>query len=183
MSTTRRRATKISKITTKKLETVGSSSTAHDVAIKMSEKQVSSILVIDDKDGTPLGIVTEHDLSRKVCVSDKSSKELLASKIMSSPLITVNADSSPSDAADLMLKNKVRHLLVVETKPNQDGNKKEVKDGEYIIKPVGIITPMDFTRYMVTGTPDYDKDSDEDNDVEKILEYYRNDFDFFPDVG
>lgn len=172
------RATRISKIMTKKLETVRSSSTAQDVAIKMREKQVSSVIVIDDKDGAPLGIVTERDLSRKVCISDKSSKELLASQIMSSPLITVNADSSPSDAADLMLKNKVRHLLVIKTEPNQEGNRKEAKDGENAVKPVGLITPMDFIRHEVTGTPGYDKDSDGDNVVKKILEYYRHDFDF-----
>jgi CBS domain-containing protein len=174
------RATKISDIMTKKLETVGSSSSAHYAAIKMRDKQVSSILVMDERDGTPQGIITERDLSRKVCVSDKSRKELLANQIMSSPLITVNADSSPSDAADLMLKNKVRHLLVIVTKPNKDRNKKGADDvGEGITKPVGIITPMDFTRFKVTATPDHHTDdNDEDNGIEKILDYYRNDFNF-----
>ena len=149
-------------------------------AVKMRDKQVSSILVVDDRDGTPQGIVTERDLSTKVCVSDKCSKELLVSQIMSSPLITVNADSSPSDAADLMLKNKVRHLLVIVKESNQDTNKKEVENYERIIKkPVGIITPMDFTRFKVSTTADPDtKDDDEDNGIEKILDYYRNDFNF-----
>ena len=171
---------KISKIMTKKLETIGSSSTAQDVAIKMSKKQVSSILVIDEKDGNPLGIVTEQDLSRKVCVNDKSSKDVLAVQIMSSsPLVTVDAESSPSDAADLMLKNKIRHLLVVKTEPNQDENGAKIKDDQDIVKPVGILTPMDFIRYNVTGTSDYDKEDDQyDNILQKILEYYKNDFEF-----
>jgi CBS domain-containing protein len=173
------RATRISDLMTKKVETIGSSSSAQDAAIKMRDKQVSSILVMDDRDGTPQGIVTERDLSRIVCVSDKSSKELLASQIMSSPVITVNADSSPSDAADLMLKNKVRHLLVIVIEPNQGRNKEEVADAEGIIKPVGIITPMDFTRFKVTATSDRDTDDDdEDNGIAKILDYYRNDFNF-----
>jgi signal-transduction protein with cAMP-binding, CBS, and nucleotidyltransferase domain len=108
--------TKVSDIMTKKLESVGSSSTAQDVAIRMRDRQVSSVLVIDDKNGRPQGIVTERDLSRKVCVSDKNSSTMLSSQIMSSPLITIDADSSPTDAA-VMLKNKVRHLLVVMTEP------------------------------------------------------------------
>ena len=58
-------ATKISKIMTKKLETVGSNSSAQEVAIKMRDKQVSSIVVMDDRFGIPLGIVTERDLARK----------------------------------------------------------------------------------------------------------------------
>jgi CBS domain-containing protein len=170
---------KISKIMTKKLETIGSASTAQDIAIKMSKEQVSSLLVIDDKDGNPLGIVTEQDLARKVCVNDKSSKDVLAVQIMSSSLVTVNANSSPSDAADLMLKNKIRHLLVVKTEPNQDENRAKVKDNQVIVRPVGILTPMDFTRYKVTGTSGYDKEDDQyDNILQKILEYYKNDFEF-----
>lgn len=171
---------KISKIMTKKLETIGSTSTAQDVAIKMSQKQVSSILALDDKDGNSLGIVTEQDLARKVCVNDKSSKDVLAVQIMSSsPLVTVNADSSPSDAADLMLKNKIRHLLVVKTETSQAENSVKVKDNQDIVKPVGILTPMDFTRYKVTGTSEYDKEDDQyDNILHKILEYYKHDFDF-----
>ena len=119
-----RSETKISDIMVFKLETIGSSSTAQDAAIKMRDRQISSVLVIDDKDGSPIGIVTERDLSRKVCAADESSKELLASQIMSSLLITIYTNSSPSYAADLMLKNKVRHLLVV-VKLSQDNNKKE----------------------------------------------------------
>lgn len=40
-----RSETKISDITVKKLETVGSSSSAQDAAIKMRDKQMSSVLV------------------------------------------------------------------------------------------------------------------------------------------
>lgn len=166
-------ATKISDIVTNKIETVGPLSTAQDVAIKMKENRVSSILVIDDKDGTPQGIITERDLSRKACVSDKSSKEISAKQIMSSPLITINADSSPSDAADLMLKNNVRHLLVVIKESTQQKNNNEIFKDEDIIKPIGIVTPMDFTRFESTDIPDEDKDN-----INKILDHYRNDFDF-----
>lgn len=172
--------TKISDFMVSKLETIESSSSAQDAATRMKDKQVSSVVVIDDKDDTPLGIITERDLSRKVCVGDKSSKDLLASQIMSSPLITISADSSPSYAADLMLKNKVRHLLVVMPEPSRDKNKKELRNDQYALKPIGIITPMDFTRFEVTNTlaDQNDIDNYEDNAVEGILEHYRNDFNF-----
>lgn len=172
--------TKISDIMVSRLETIGSFSSAQEAAIKMRDKQVSSVLVMDAKDGAPIGIVTERDLSRKVCVCDRSSKELLAIQIMSSPLITINADSSPSYAADLMLKNKVRHLLVVMPESSQDKNRRESRDDVYVQKPIGIITPMDFTRYEVTDTlsDQNDIDNNEDNAVEGILQHYRNDFNF-----
>lgn len=175
-----RSETKISDIMVKKLEIIGSSSSAQDAAIKMRDKQVSSILVVDDKDGTPQGIITERDLSRKVCVSEKSSKELSTNQIMSSPLITINADSSPSDAADLMLKNKVRHLLVIVTESSHDKHKQDSEDDEYVLKPVGIITPMDFTRFEATYTlsDNLDMDDHEEHAIEKILQHYRDDFNF-----
>lgn len=182
------RTTKVSEIMTKKLETIGSASSVQDVAIKMRDKQVSSVLVMDERYGIPLGIVTERDLARKVCVTDKNSTQLLASKVMSFPLIKINAEVSTLEAADLMLKNKVRHLLVVSNissqteveNANDTVEKEEEEDDNDLLKPVGIITPMDFIRFnLVTPTAtDLLKDSQEDNDSERILEYYKNDSNF-----
>jgi signal-transduction protein with cAMP-binding, CBS, and nucleotidyltransferase domain len=73
-------------------------------------------------------------VSRKVCVDDASSKNTIIQDIISSPLVTIGAISQVQAAADVMLQNKVRHLLVV-------------KDNG-INKPLGIITPNDFTGYL-----------------------------------
>ncbi|MGB8100151.1 MAG: CBS domain-containing protein, partial [Nitrososphaeraceae archaeon] len=114
---------------------IGTASSAQEAAKKMRDKNVSSLLVIDDfNDGKPIGIVTERDFVRQVCVNDSSSKHTIIRVITSSPLVTVDATSSVEVAADLMLQNKVRHLLVV-------------KDDD-ITKPLGIITPSDFTGYL-----------------------------------
>jgi CBS domain-containing protein len=172
--------TKISDIMVNKLETIGSSSNAQDAAKKMRDKQISSVLVIDDKDGSPLGIVTERDLVRKVCVVDRSSRELAASQVMSSPLITINSDSSPSYAADLMLRHNVRHLLVVTPKSIYDKNIKESSGNESDLELIGIITPMDFTRFDVSETVSDQNDigNYEDSALEGVLRHYRNDFNF-----
>jgi len=118
---------------TKKLETIAISNSAQEAAKKMRDKNVSSLLVIDNNNNT-IGIVTERDLVRKVCVNDASSKHTMIQEITSSPLITIDAISSIEVAADIMTQNKVRHLLVVE---DNDIN-----------KPLGIITPGDFTDYL-----------------------------------
>jgi CBS domain-containing protein len=127
----------VGEIMTKKLETIAISDSAQEAAKKMRDKNVSSLLVIDDnnsKNSKPIGIVTERDLVRKVCVNDASSKHTMVQEVTSSPLITIDAISSIEVAADVMTQNKVRHLLVVE---DNDVN-----------KPVGIITPGDFTDYL-----------------------------------
>ena len=53
---------------------------------------------------------------------------------MSSPLIIINTTTSVEEATDIMIQNKIRHLLVVE---NDDRN-----------KPLGIITATDFVAYL-----------------------------------
>jgi CBS domain-containing protein len=125
--------TSVGEIMTKKLETIAISNSAQEAAKKMRDKNVSSLLVIDNNNNT-IGIVTERDLVRKVCVNDASSKHTTIQEITSSPLITIDAISSIEVAADVMTQNKVRHLLVV--------------DDNDINKPLGIITPGDFTDYL-----------------------------------
>ncbi|HET7391796.1 MAG TPA: universal stress protein [Nitrososphaeraceae archaeon] len=125
----------IGEIMTKKLETIKASSSAQEAAKKMRDNNVSSLLVIDDKNNNkPIGIVTERDLSRKVCVNDGSSKNTPVQYITSSPLVTIDSISQVEVAADVMLQNKVRHLLVVK--------------GNDINEPLGIISPSDFTAYL-----------------------------------
>jgi CBS domain-containing protein len=142
----------ISDITRKKLETIEEMASVQEAAKKMKDKNVSSLVVVDTN-GKPQGLVTERDLARKVCINDVRTSTVTNKEIMSSPLITINAASSPSIAADMMLQNNVRHLLVVDDKDNAN-------------KPVSIITPRDFTRYQ-----EYAANEDKDA-IERILEYY-----------
>ena len=114
----------------KKLETIGPSSTAQEAAKRMRSKKISSLVVIERGDA-PVGIVTERDLVRQVCSKDISSDSVLIQEIMSSPIVTIDVNASIEQAADKMIQNKVRHLLIVE-------------DGRIY----GIITPSDFTIYL-----------------------------------
>ncbi|MFL6431102.1 MAG: cyclic nucleotide-binding/CBS domain-containing protein [Nitrososphaeraceae archaeon] len=118
---------------------------------KMKDKNVSSLLIVDEN-GRPQGIVSERDLVTKVCVNDISARAVTNKEIMSSPLITIKSRSSPSEAADMMLQHNVRHLLVV--------------DNDNVNKPIGIITPLDFTRHQ-EFVANEDREA-----IEKMLEYY-----------
>jgi signal-transduction protein with cAMP-binding, CBS, and nucleotidyltransferase domain len=140
----------ISDIIKKKLETIEEMTSVQEAAKKMKDKNVSSLVVLDTH-GKPLGLVTERDLVTKVCIRDTRTSTVTSKEIMSSPLITINSSSSPSAAADMMLKNNIRHLLVVD---DGDAN-----------KPIGIITPLNFTRYQ-----DYTVDEDKQA-IEKVLNY------------
>jgi signal-transduction protein with cAMP-binding, CBS, and nucleotidyltransferase domain len=117
-------------IMTSKLETIGLSETAKDAAKKMLEKNVSSLIVVDHNEQT-VGIITERDITRGVCIHDSISKEFKVHHLMSSPVVTIDHHLSAEDAANLMLQEKVRHLIV--------------KDG---IRSIGIMTASNFIYYL-----------------------------------
>ena len=70
--------------------------------------------VIITREGEPVGIVTDRDIALKVIKEDKLVREVKAKDIMSSPLITIEADASIEKACEIMAKNRIRRLPVVE---------------------------------------------------------------------
>jgi CBS domain-containing protein len=135
----------ISEIMTTNMEFIDVTENAQKAAKKMKEKRISSLLVVDntkkknekEEEEEPVGIVTERDLVNRVCAEGISGREVSVREIMSSPIATVEGQATIETAADLMLSNKVRHLLVID---EQTG------------KPMGIIAPSDLNRYLRANT-------------------------------
>ena len=125
--------TSIRQLMSERLETIAMSSSAQAAAKKMRDKNISSLIVTDDYN-KPVGIVTERDLVRKICVNDASSSNTKVKDVMSLPILTINSTASVREAANIMTQNRVRHVLVIE---NND-----------ISKPLGIVTPSDFAGYL-----------------------------------
>jgi CBS domain-containing protein len=141
----------ISDMMTKKLESIEGTASVQETAKKMKDTNVSSLLIVDNE-GKPLGLVTERDLARKVCINDVYTSKIMNKEIMSSPIITIDSKSSASEAVDLMLRNNIRHLIVV--------------DESHTNKPVGMITPLDLR----------DEEYSEEGlrlAIEELSEYYR----------
>ena len=143
----------IAEIMSKKIETIEEFASVQEVATKMKDKNISSLIVVDSF-GKPKGVVTERDLVRKICVKDVYTSKVGIKEIMSSPLVTINPNESLSTAIDMMLQHNIRHLLVVDNKSK-------------INKPIGLVTPRDLSRYTEFTRDDTSKDN-----LEKILEYY-----------
>jgi CBS domain-containing protein len=143
----------ISDMMSKNLENIEEMASVQEAAKKMKEKNVSSLVVVDNQN-KPQGIVTERDLVRKACINDIRTSSVNVREIMSSPLITIDSNSSASIAVDMMVQNNVRHLLVVDKKNND------------VSKPIGIITPLDLRDEEYT-------DEGLKNAIEELSAYYR----------
>ncbi len=121
---------RVSDIMSTRLESIRMSESAKEAAKKMLDKNVSSLLVVDE-DGQAIGIITERDIARGVCIHDVLSKEFKVRHLMTSPLSTIDPSLSAEMAANRMLQDKVRHLIVKEDD-----------------KTVGIVTATNFIDYL-----------------------------------
>jgi signal-transduction protein with cAMP-binding, CBS, and nucleotidyltransferase domain len=91
----------------------GVGKTAYDVADLMKINGVGSIIVIDKK-RQPIGMITERDMVKCVCLKNVASSRIKVEEIMSSPLITIMSYDSIDTASRVMTKNRIKRLIVLE---------------------------------------------------------------------
>ena len=82
-----------------------------DAARQMVEHRISS-LVVTDRSGAPVGIVTDRDLREHVAEGRDVSQPV--SQIMSSPIVQVDAAEPSSEALFKMMRHNIHHVLVTE---------------------------------------------------------------------
>jgi signal-transduction protein with cAMP-binding, CBS, and nucleotidyltransferase domain len=86
---------------------------AQDIAQMMVKEKVGSVIIIDKK-GIPIGIVTERDIVTRVCLKDVAASRIKLEEIMSTPLISVMSYDSIDTASLVMIKNNIKRLAVLE---------------------------------------------------------------------
>jgi CBS domain-containing protein len=78
----------------------------------MATHQVGALLVMAD--GSLRGIVSERDYARKVILLGRASADTPVRDIMSSPVVTVQPDTTVQACMQLMTDRHVRHLPVTD---------------------------------------------------------------------
>src|ERR671910_529007 len=79
--------------------------TAQDVAQMMVKKRVGSVIIIDKK-SHPIGIITERDIVKRVCLKNVAASRIKLEEIMSY--------DSLDTASRIMVKNNIKRLVVLE---------------------------------------------------------------------
>lgn len=82
-----------------------------EVAVKMKELNVGAIPIVD-KDKL-VGMITDRDIVVRG-VAEKHPGSTKVEDIMSSKLVTITADATTNEAANLMAEHQIRRLPVVE---------------------------------------------------------------------
>jgi signal-transduction protein with cAMP-binding, CBS, and nucleotidyltransferase domain len=84
-----------------------------NVVAELMDKDDLGCIIVTNKEGKPLGIITERDLVVRVLAKNAKPDSLKASDVMTSPLITIEPDATISDAARRMSRLNIRRLGVV----------------------------------------------------------------------
>ncbi|PWQ94351.1 DUF294 nucleotidyltransferase-like domain-containing protein [Leucothrix pacifica] len=92
--------------------TIASGSSILEASIKMSEHDVSSIMVTDTN-GAAIGILTDTDI-RRDCVATGMSTDAIADSIMTHSVRSIKPSSNAFDALMLMTRKGIHHLPVVD---------------------------------------------------------------------
>jgi CBS domain-containing protein len=94
--------------------TVTPDATVFEALNLMAEHNIGALLVMTGEEIN--GIVSERDCIRKVDVMGRNAKETKIQEIMTSNVITVDADQPLEECMGLMIDKNIRHLPVCEGK-------------------------------------------------------------------
>lgn len=114
-----------------------SKATVSELAKVMVDWNVSSVAITEEEENNKkvIGILTERDIIKSIAKGIPPDG-ITAGSIMSSPILSIRKDQPIEDAALLMIRNKVRHLLVDDpAAPAHNG-------------VIGIVTTTDLARYL-----------------------------------
>ena len=98
-------------VMTAEVVTAGPDRTVREVAELMRERNVGSVVLVEDD--KPVGFVTDRDLTLSVIADGRELSDHVAD-YASSPVITAEPAMSVDECADLMVRHGVRRLVVVD---------------------------------------------------------------------
>ena len=98
---------------TEDITALPATATVLDASKFMTDMNVGSVIVTDDKD-SPLGLITDRDVVSKVLAQGKDSKSTKIGEIMVSPVVTISEDKGIFDATQVMSIHGIRRLPVTD---------------------------------------------------------------------
>jgi CBS domain-containing protein len=92
--------------------TCTSSTSLAEVGETMSQRSIGCVVVVSG--GKPVGVITKSDLLRALFQHKKEAATTPASDIMSRTLYAIEETKTTADAAELISKYRIHHLVVVD---------------------------------------------------------------------
>jgi CBS domain-containing protein len=99
---------------------------------QMGEKNIGALVAMEGDE--VVGVLSERDYSRKVVLQGRTSRDTCVGDIISRPAIVVQSSDGIEKCMQLMIRNRIRHLPVVD-------------DGRL----VGVVSMGDFVSWVMNS--------------------------------
>lgn len=116
------------------LLSISPTATVLEASHMMNDNEIHSLLV--EEGGEYLGIITNHDISRKLVGENLDPDKVQVAAVMSFPLIKLDCQESMETAAKVMRDHGIHHLAVTE-------------NGQML----GTLSLNDYHKYLVLKHP------------------------------
>lgn len=103
---------KIETVMSSPVITIRDTDTVAKAAKVMAKNEIGGVVVLDKK-GNPVGLITERDVVRRVAALGLSPAKVKVAKAMTKPLASIDSSMGVTDAARMMKKMKIRRLAVM----------------------------------------------------------------------
>ena len=100
--------------------TVTPETTVYQAALKMAENRVGAVVVVNAENRV-IGIFTERDHVYRVTCQERDPRKTTIFEVMTSPVVTVQSDVSVDLGLALMVRERFRHLPIVDAQNRSVG--------------------------------------------------------------
>ncbi|MEP6945325.1 MAG: CBS domain-containing protein [Acidobacteriota bacterium] len=106
---------KVKEIMTKDPACCTEMSTLTEISQLMADNDCGLIPVVESKENAkPIGTVTDRDIALRAFRTDADPRKLTAKDVMSKDVISVSVDADVEECCDVMKKNQIRRVLVID---------------------------------------------------------------------
>ncbi len=86
-----------------------------ETARMMNEYDCGCIPVVEDADSKkPIGTITDRDITIRTVAHGKNPMQMTAGEVMTTEAVTVTPDTSVEECCNIMEKNQIRRVVVVD---------------------------------------------------------------------
>ena len=105
----------VTKLSKRQCFTLTDKDTLKIASEKFQKHNVRAMPVLNERDKTVIGIVSERDLAQHIH-RDEFKSDLLIDKIMTKKIVSCNLNNSVTELMEIISSHKIRHIPIIEEK-------------------------------------------------------------------
>jgi len=105
----------VTKLSKRQCFTLTDKDTLKIASEKFQKHNVGAMPVLNERDKTVIGIVSERDLAQHIH-RDEFKSDLLIDKIMTKNIVSCNLNTSVTELMEIISSHKIRHIPIMEEK-------------------------------------------------------------------